>query len=378
LRGFVAAKGNCYYAVVELPKDPQTGRRQRKWHSGYRTKREAERALADIVASLGQGTYVEPHRRTLGSYLTDEWLPSVQGSVKANTLDAYKRSIERHVLPRLGNIPLLQLTPIELNRMYSDLAELSRPLAPKSIRNVHAILHKALTDAAEWNLIPRNPASAARPPRNPSLSDRALRAWRLHELRSFLESVRNERLEAAWVLLGTTGMRRGELLGLRWEDVDLRAGTVRIVRQLISVAYQLHFDTPKSTQSRRVLSVDERTLSALRAHRARQGRERMQWGSAYEDHGLVFARENGEPIHPDSLTARFKQLITNAGLRDIRLHDLRHTYATVALEAGVAGKVVSERLGHSNVAFTLNTYAHVSPVLDRSAADNVAALIFGP
>jgi integrase len=381
MRGFVTSKGNRWYVVVELDRD-ESGRRQRKWHSGYATKREAERALPGIVQSLHNGTYVVPERTTLGEYLTKDWLPSVHSSLKSTTFDSYERTIQLHIEPRLGSTQLQKLTSGDLNRLYVTLSKEGRKngtggLSDRSVRLVHSILHKSLRDAVAWNLVARNVADAARPPRQSSATPNSFRVWSANEVHRFLIATKDERLSAAWTLFCTTGLRRGEVLGLRWQDVDLDGARLAVVNTLVSVAYQVEVSSPKSARSRRSVPLDSQTVSALRAHRVQHAKERLGWGSSFVDHDLVFAKENGEPLHPESVSRTFRSLVADAELPEIRLHDLRHTYATLSLQAGVQAKVVSERLGHATVAFTLDTYSHVLPSMHEESAQWMADLIFG-
>lgn len=201
--------------------------------------------------------------------------------------------------------------------------------------------------------------------------------WTADHLRTFLASTRDDRLHTLWLTMATTGVRRGEALGLRWGDIDLDASRASIRRSLTSAAGKLTFAEPKTAKSRRSIALDPATIAALRAHRMRQLQERLAWAGAYDDNDLVFAREDGSPLRPDSASRRFIELSKAAGVPRIRVHDLRHTYATLALAAGVHPKIVSERLGHSSVAFTLDVYSHVVPALEEEAASLVARLITG-
>jgi integrase len=203
-----------------------------------------------------------------------------------------------------------------------------------------------------------------------------MKVWSPAQLRSFVEFTSDDRLAAAWLLLVTTGMRRGEVLGLTWENVDFTNSRLSVVRSLSIVNYHdVRLIQPKTSKGRRSIALDPATLAALQAHRVRQLEERLQWGAAWNDSDLVFPREDGTPIHPQRMTSWFEQLSRDACLPRIRLHDLRHSYATAALAADVPAKVVSERLGHASVMITLDTYSHILPSMQEDAASTVARLI---
>jgi integrase len=240
------------------------------------------------------------------------------------------------------------------------------------------VIRKALGDAVKWNLIPRNVAEFSTPPKLMDSGRKELRTWTADQARSFLDGVTDDRLYAAWLLAVSTGMRRGEILGLRWEDVDLDALRLSVRQTCITVDYRIEFSTPKTKRSRRSIALDRGMVSALRAHRKRQMEERLAIGYLYSDSGLVFTKVDGKPLHPDYFSQAFDRLVRRSRLPRIRVHDLRHTYATLALAAGIHPKVVSERLGHSTVAFTMDVYSHAVPGMEADAAEKIAALIFGP
>jgi integrase len=378
MRGHIRKRGNSWSVVVDHDRD-EDGKRRQKWHSGYRTKRDAERALTEILNRIGSGTYVDPGRQTMTEYLR-EWLVAIQRTVRPGTWTSYRSNIERHVVPRLGGRELRQLSASHLNVLYSELLDDGRcdgagGLSPRSVRYVHTILHRALRDAVRWGKLPRNPAEMADPPRSRAPE---MKTWQKEELRRFLASVEDDRLYAAWLLVSTTGLRRGELLGLRWSDLDFEAGRAAIRQTLSSVGGKVTFSTPKTTKSRRSIALDPATLAALRRHRDAQDEERATWAECYTDLDLVFCREDGTPLRPDSITRRFHDLSGRAGLPLVRLHDVRHTYASIGLAAGTHPKVMAERLGHATVGITLDTYSHVAPALAKQAADDLAGLILGP
>lgn len=367
-----------WYVVIDRGFDHERRRRQ-KWHGGFRTRREAEAVRAKLVTDVNMGSYVLPGRTTLGDWIRDSWLPMTEQRVKPTTFHSYKRNLELHVVPPLGSRLLQQLTPPMLNGLYAGLAassEARKPLSAKTIRYIHATLHKVLADAVDAGLLGRNAAAGAKPPRPARRATGGINAWEPNELSAFLAQVRGTRLEAIWRLSAMTGMRRGEILGLRWNDLDLDRSRLSVRQALVSVGYEIVHSTPKS-HSARVIDLDAKTVDQLRAHRATQEAERAEWGADYQDQDLVVAKENGEPIHPHTFSQSFERLIEKANLRTIRLHDLRHTHATLALKAGVPVKVISERLGHESPAFTLKQYAHVIPGMQAEAAAQVASLVDG-
>jgi integrase len=362
--------------------DPVTGRRRQLSKGGFRTKREAQAALNEAMAALRSGTYVESSRLTLGAFLTEQWLPTARAAVRPTTWTTYRIYAEAQVVPALGHVPLQALTAAHLNRLYADLAEHGRRdgrggLKPKSVRHVHVLLHKALGDAVRWGLVARNVADAADPPRVPR-QERG--AWSAAELRAFLEATREDRLAAMWLLFVTTAMRRGELLGLPWWAVDLEAspGRLAVAQTVVVIDKQpVVVAEAKTASSRRQLALDPFTVAALKAHRVQQLQERLAWGPAWVDTGLVFTREDGQVLHPEHVTKRFARLVRDAGLPPITLHGVRHSYATAALAAGEPLKVVSERLGHASTSITANLYQHVLPSMDERTANAVANLILG-
>lgn len=378
MRGHIRKRGSKWVVIVDVGPD-QNGRRKQRWHSGFYTKRDASRALTEILGRLQLGAYVEPSRQTLADFLR-EWLPAVQVTLRPSTFASYRANVETHIIPHLGTIPLQNLTPATLNGFYAELLQGARTgrgrgLKATTVHYIHVILHKSLAQAVRWDRLSRNPADQADPPRRQA--DTQMRTWSAEELRAFLEHVRDDRLYHAYLVAATTGLRRGEVLGLRWADVDLDAGRLAIRQTLILVRNELAFSTPKTAKGRRSVALDPVTADALRTYRRTQLEERLAWGPAYQDNDLVFCREDGAPIHPQRFYERFDQQVRAAGLPRIRLHDLRHTHATLALQAGVHPKVVSERLGHSSVAITLDTYSHVVPAMEEEAAAKVAAVVFG-
>ena len=379
MRGHIRKRGKVWAVVVDIGRD-ETGRRRQRWHSGFATKREASAALTEILGRVQSGAYVESSKRTVACFMR-EWLDSIRATVRPSTWEAYRMLAEVHIIPALGTVPIQRLTAAQLNALYADLLEKGRRdgkggLSARSVAYVHATIRKALAEAVRWQLLTRNVADQATPPRQQANGD--LRTWSAEELRAFLAHVEGDRLHAAYVLAATTGLRRGELLGLRWRDLDLNAGRLSVTQTLVSVNYRVSFSTPKTAKGRRSVALDAATVAALRAHRARMLEERLSLGlGAPSADALVFTALDGSPLHPGQFSDRFDRLVKAAGVRRIRFHDLRHTYATLSLQARVHPKVVSERLGHSTISVTLDTYSHAVPGLQEEAAEKVAALVFG-
>ncbi len=349
----------------------------------FARKRDADAWARRMESSRDDGAFVRPSRLTLGEYLTGSWLPARKTSLRASTFESYARNVRLHVLPHLGHVQLQALTPSRLDAWYAELLESGRGpgrgLSTTTVRYLHVIVHKALSDALRKGLVVRNVAEAADPPKASASQRVEMKTWTAEQLRAFLSHVRGDRLEAAFVLAATTGMRRGEVLGLRWADVDLDRPQLAVRQSLVAVAYRLELSAPKTARGQRVIPLDATTVAALRVHHRRQLEERMAWGEAYREDGagLVFTREDGAPVHPDHLADRFERLVKATGLPRIRFHDLRHTAATLALAAGVPAEVISDRLGHARRSFTVDVYTHAVPAMAADAAERLAAAIFG-
>jgi integrase len=370
-QGSVRQRGTTWTVVFDEPR--ADSRRRQRSKGGFRTRKDAERYLREQLVSLDAGTYMAPHKLTVAIYLTEHWLPAMQArGLRPSTLARYESHVRCAITPALGGLRLQALMPTHLNKLYNDLRATGR--APKTIRNIHGVLSKALADAERLGLVGRN---AARLADVPAVARPKLQVWSPEQTRAFLAAVADDRLFAAWLLAATTGMRRGELLGLRWPDVDLDVGGVRIAQARVRAGNQVVAGEPKTARGRRTIALDPATAAARRQHRKRQAEERLQVGPGYADSGLVFTMPDGSPIHPNRFSLWFRRHARTVGLPAIRLHDIRHSYATAGLAAGVPPKVMSERLGHATVAFTLDIYTSALPAMDKSAADVVAELILG-
>jgi integrase len=374
VRGYIAKKGKQYYAIIYEGIDPATGKERRRWHPGGPRRSDAEKLLTDLVKRANDGHTTPADKISFGEYLTEKWLPIQRAQLRPSTFDSYRRNVENHVVPALGRVPLRKLAPEDLDTFYARLLTEGKlngdggGLSPKTVRYIHLTINKALKDALRKGSVVRNVAEAADPPKLSSQKREEIKAWTAEELRCFLDSIRDDRLYPAFHLASHTGMRRGEVLGLRWSDVDLDNALVSVRQALISVAYEMQISDVKTSYGRRVIDLDKGTVAELRRWRKTQAEERLASGASYEDTGLLFGRSDGRWLHPDLFSQTFDRAVARSGLPEITLHDLRHTHATLLLKAGVPVKVVSERLGHSNPGFTMSVYQHVIPGMQAEAA----------
>jgi integrase len=354
--------------------------RRQELHTGFKTKREAELAMAQVVGQIASGTHIQASRLLVREYLLDEWLPAIRSTIRPTTFASYESHVALYLLPAFGEMQLQDLTATHLNALYAQLLSedrprAGRPLAPATVRRIHATFHRALKDAVRWNKISRNPSDAADPPRAALCGESEMKIWTLAELQTFLASERDSPHYPLWLTLITTGLRRGEALGLRWQDVDLAAHTMAIRQTRVVIGYQPLLSTPKTRKGRRQVALDPATVACLGALKDRRVGELEAQGQELDEGDLIFTDTDGTPIHPKKATECFIKGSKAAGVPVIRLHDLRHTHATLALSAGVHPKIVSERLGHANIGITLDTYSHCLPVLSEEAARKVAALV---
>jgi integrase len=349
--------------TVQTPDGPK-----RKVIYGRKYK-DVQKKLAEAMGDAARGIVVDDKNLTVSEYL-DRFLEDVQrGSVRESTYSRDRYLVTNHVKPALGRVKLKNLSAMHLQRLYRE--KLDAGLSASTIQKVHHVVHKALSQAVSWDLIARSPADAVKAPTPTTEEMRSLSA---EEMRRLLEAAGGDRLEALYVLAVTTGMRRGELLGLKWTDVDLEGARVSVRRTLIRTGggKGIALGDPKTKRSRRTVRLTQRAVEALRSHLERQLVEIETLGDLYGDQGLVFTTEAGTPINPSNLRQRsFAPLLERAGLPHVRFHDLRHTCATLLLGRGVHPKFVQELLGHASVAITLDTYSHAVPGMGDQTATAV-------
>lgn len=376
-KGQPALRGVPWYYVVDIETG---GKRKQLWEGKFPTQAAAQSALNAKLEEVRRGEYVAPTATTFGSYLAG-WLNSLDAAGRrATTIDRYRGVVDAYITPALAEVELQSLTPVDLDRLYADLLANGRRhraggLSKRTVRQVHSIIRKALSDAERKGLVRRNVARLATPPSASSARAPEMRVWQPAELKRFLDATASNNHGPLFRLAAMTGLRRGELCGLRWEDVDLEQAELRVRQSVITVSGKRQFDLVKSARSRRTVSLDQRTIVVLRRHRQTQLEQRVAVGAGYTDLGLVFAMPDGQSWSPDTISQAFDREVVRTPLPRIRFHDLRHTHATHLLAAGANIKVVSERMGHASVSFTLDTYGHVLPGQQADAAAAVARLV---
>ncbi len=369
MAGSIRRRGKDGWGLtIDLGRDAQ-GRRLRRFLTVRGTKKEAERVLSEALHQRDTGIDIAPNKITVGDFL-ERWLRDyATEQVAASTLQRYQGIVRHHLAPALGRVRLRDLRPAHIQAAYSSFQRRDgrgESLSAKTVKEHHAILREALSWAVKWQLLAANPADAVSAPR---AQRREMRVLSPEGAQRFLEAASDTPHYTFFYLALQTGARSGELLALRWSDVDLDGGTLRIVRTARFARGQgIVFSQPKTQRSRRPVALSPDTVAALREHRREQLEQRMQVGPGYEENGLVFADALGRPVYDSTVRRVFYGVVKAADVGPLRVHDLRHTAATLMLQAGVHPKIVSERLGHATVSITLDTYSHVLPDMQREAA----------
>ena len=362
-------KDGRWAAVVDL--GYESGKRRRKYFYG-KTRGEVQKKLVKANRDLQLGLPAPSDRLTVAGFL-DSWLEnSVRNILKPRTVESYEMVVRLHLRPALGRVALTKLTPERVQKYLNQ--KLETGLSPRTVTYHRAVLRSALGKAEKWGQIARNVAKLADPPRVPKTEVKPLSQ---EEVQQLLQTARGDWLEALYVCAVALGMRQGELLGLRWEDVDLEGRTLTVAKALQRLDGRFQLVERKSTHPRRRISLPQLVVRALGRHRARQSQGRLLAGPEWDDWGLVFVTRRGTPIDASNLVRRWHKPLERAGLRRCPFHDLRHTAASLLLSQHVDPRVVMEILGHSQISLTMNTYAHVMPALQREAADSMDRVLRG-
>ena len=377
MKGSVRRRSKGSWEVcIDTGRDPGTGKRLRHFESVKGTKKVAQQRLAELLVSIEQGGYVKPKRITLGEWLGD-WL---NGYVKTNcstrTLDGYHTIIRRHLVPNLGMIPLSQVQPQHIQQYYahavSEPGSDGKGLSARSVLHIHRVLFQALNYAVRQGLLIRNPAQLVDPPRAKKPKMKTLMPQEVSVLFNVAQDTRYYPVIYTAV---KTGLRQAELLGLRWRDLDLDLASLSVIQVLYKRRGICQFKEPKSEHSRRRLGLSPSLALFLREYRTERQAERLLLEKPLSEDDLVFSNVDGTPMDPGTLTHNFARIARRASLPGTRFHDLRHTFASLMLLAGIHPKIVSEALGHSSVAFTLDVYSHLVPGLQEAAGKRLDEIL---
>lgn len=379
MRGHLEKRYNgSWTIIIEMGNDPKTGKRRRIGRNFKGNKREAEKEMVRLMHELETGAFVEPARLTVENWMR-QWLEQAKLRLAAKTHYRYVQLVESYIIPNLGQVELTNLKPLHIQRMYAQLLEGGRRdgrpggLSSTTVRHIHALLHSALKVAVKLQVMRHNPADAVDAPK---MSHPEPQVFTEEQVARMLEAARETPHYVPLLLAVTTGMRRGEIYGLRWQDVDLDEGVIT-VRQTVAYTPKdgIFFKEPKTSSSRRQIALPRMAVDALKTYRLEQMKRKLQLGPQYTDLDLVFDRGDGQPRHPDTLSSWLPEFLERIGLPRLTVHQLRHTHASLLLRLGVNPKIVQERLGHSSIDVTMDIYSHLMPGMQEQAASKLDAVI---
>lgn len=372
MRGHIRKRAKDSYSIrISLGRDASSGKYKFQWVTVKGTKKDAEKRLSEMLSQLDDGTFMKPGKTTLGEYL-ERWLKDYAWpNLAPRTAEGYESIVRCHIIPAMGNLPLTQLKPEQLQKYYSQKLSGGRydgkgALNQTTVSHHHTCLHRALKMAVKWGLIGRNPADVVTPPR-PQHSE--MHTMTEDDLQAFLVAAKKTPYYALFYMALFTGMRRSELLALRWCDIELLLCQVYVTRALHQLQDgSLIFRQPKTAKGRRMIALSPSLALVLKEHKEKQALERAMLGTALKDDDLVFSAVEGKPLLPDTISRAWTKIVKRAGLKHFRLHDARHTHASLMLKQGAHPKTVQERLGHATISTTLDLYSHVVPGLQEAVA----------
>jgi integrase len=360
VRGSVKKDGTNWYYVLDLGKN-EKGLRKQKKKRGFKTKKEAEKALVEAINAINTGSYIEPSKMTYQEYV-EQWFGTKKHSICSQSVKVYDNCLRKRILPILGKYALSKVTILLIQSFIDSLKE--EGLSNSTIKKYLEIIRNSLEHAVDFNLIPTNPAIKVKLPKS---NRKEMKVWNREESNRFLDKAKYDPCFIVFQLALSTGMRQGEILGLRWKDINLEKGILNI-QQTLSQDGKTFIAGAKTKSSIRAVNLSGSTLKHLRERRINIAKDKLKYGPLYIDNDLIASTQHGTPLNPANIRRSFGRIIKQANLPKIRFHDLRHTHATLLLSQGVNIKVISERLGHSNIKVTLDTYSHVLPTMQEEVA----------
>lgn len=377
MRGHIKKRGENWSVIIELPKDTLTGKRKQKWYTIKGSKKEAEKFLTERLRELDTGLLIDTKKMKLGEYF-EYWLKEYcYNNLSINTIEGYEQYIEKHIKPKLGNIELEKLKPLQLQSFYSEKLENGKlngkgGLSRQTVRTLHRIIHGALTQAVKWQLVSRNVADCVEPPKPKKYEAKFLNDEQTNLL---IEKVKKSDIYIPVIIAIFTGMRRGEVLGLSWQNVNLEKRYIRVEQELSCTKQGLKILPPKTNKSKRNIAIPDTLVNILKKHKTEQIKNKLLLGQEYQNENMVCTYSNGKLFYPKRFSAKFHELLEKNGLPIVRFHDLRHSHASLLVKLGVQPKIISERLGHSNISITMDLYSHLYEEADREVADMFENLI---
>jgi integrase len=368
MKGHIRERSPGHWAIIIDVRDPTTGKRKRKWHSFAGTRRQAQVRCAELISELQKGSQVDSGRMTVAAFF-ERWIEHMQGQVSTRSLERYTELARKNLAPLLGALVLSKLQPAHISEAYAKALASGRRdgtggLSARTVTHMHRVLHEALQHAVVWRLLANNPAAFVKPPK---VQRAEMKTYDLQQTAELLEALRGNRMFIPTLLAGLCGLRRGEIAALRWRHIDFDAGHISIEQSAEQTHAGVHYKPPKSGRARTV-AMGATVAAELRAHRLAQVQALFSIGVRLTDDSFVVTQADGSPVQPNTLTHNWVIECAKIGLPRIRFHDMRHTHATHLLASGVHPKVASERLGHSKVGLTLDTYSHVLPNMQADAA----------
>jgi integrase len=368
MKGTITQRSPGSYTItIYLGKDPTT--KKKRWHTATvrGSKRDAQTECAKLITAITGGGFSDPNKLTAADFL-ERWLTHMTTQVDARTHLGYSEKVRANITPLLGHAVLTKLRPDQIEAAYTTALTSGRRngsggLSPRTVHHMHRILKQALKQAVKWKLLVINPCDAVDPPK---VEKKEMKTYDMPQTVCALNEMRQTRFLIAYLLAAMCGLRRGEIGALRWKNVDLDTGAIRVVQTARQIGTEVSYKPVKNAKGRPV-ALSPIMVSELRAHRARQMQEMLRLGLKVSGDSFVYAQPDGSPIKPGSITNEWKRLVAKHALPHIRFHDLRHTHATAMLASGIHPKIAQERLGHSSISVTMDLYSHVMPNMQSDA-----------
>lgn len=371
MRGHIKKRGQNWSVIIELPKDTIKGKRKQKWYTVKGNKKDAETFLTEKLRELDTGMLIDTKKMKLGDYF-DYWLKEYcYNNLSINTIEGYEHYIEKHIKPKLQNIELEKLKPLQLQSFYSEKLEKGKlngkgGLSKKTVQTLHRIIHGALQQAVKWQLVVRNVADCVEPPKPKRYEAKFLDDYQTNLL---IEKLKKSDIYIPVMISIYTGMRRGEVLGLNWENVNFEKKYIRVIQELSCTKQGLKILPPKTRKSIRNIAIPDSLIKILKNHKAKQMENKLLLGQEYQNPDMVCTYPDGKLFYPKRFSAKFRELLVKNELPIVRFHDLRHSHASLLVKLGIQPKIISERLGHSNIGITMDLYSHLYEEADREVAD---------